>query len=241
MQRWFDTPLGMSLLEAQRSLCRDLSVPPGFQLVHLGVSPLHGVDDCFSLSCQFTFVQEPGSGADGISRFEALPLPSDTFDLVVLHHALDFCHQPQRVLAEAARIIRPGGRVVLVGFNPYSLLGIGKWLLAPWHAAGVWRHNSLRRSRVCDWLVLLGFWLDPEPEINTHGVTSRHRSTRTPRKIFERFLVGGWNGFYVLTACKRTIPLQPHSSFPWLPLRITGIGVALNRGNATETSREGAH
>lgn len=239
MPRWFDTPTGRRILEAQRCLCQGLSVPPGFRLVHLGVSPRHGVADCFSLPCRFTFVQEPGSGADGVSRFDALPLPSDTFDVVVLHHALDFCHQPQRVLAEAARIVRPGGRVVLLGFNPYSLLGIGKWLLAPWYAAGVWRHNSLRRSRVCDWLVLLGFGLDPEPEITASEAPYGCRLTTLPKLICERFLVSGRNSFYVLTACKRTIPLQPHANFPWLPRRITSIGAALNCRTATEIAVEG--
>ncbi|MBK8131803.1 MAG: class I SAM-dependent methyltransferase [Gammaproteobacteria bacterium] len=105
-------------------------------MAHLGVSPRHGVADCFTQPCRFTFVQETDAGADAVSRFDALPLPSDTFDVVVLHHALDFCQQPQRVLAEAARIIRPGGRIVPIGLSPYSLLGLGKWLLAPWHAAG---------------------------------------------------------------------------------------------------------
>lgn len=238
MLRWFDTPTGRRLLEAQRSLCRGLLVPSGFRLVHLGVSPRHGVEDCFSLPCQFTFVQEPGAGADGVSRFDALPLPSDTFDVVVLHHALDFCDQPQRVLAEAARIVRPGGRVVLLGFNPYSLLGIGKWLLAPWYAAGVWRHNSLARTRVCDWLALLGFWLDPEAEITPSGVPFRYRLAKLTGNFRERFVVGGRNSFYVLTACKRTIPLQPHSSFPRLPRRITSVGAALNRGNAAQIAGE---
>lgn len=239
MLGWFEMPVGKRFLEAQRSLCRGLLVPPGFRLVHLGVSPRHGVEDCFSLPCQFTFIQEPGTGADGVSRFDALPLPSDTFDLVVLHHALDFCDQPQRVLAEAARIVRPGGRIVLLGFNPYSLLGIGKWLLAPWYAAGVWRHNSLGRTRVCDWLVLLGFWLDSEPEILTSGMPFRHRLAKLAGSIGERFLVGGRNNFYVLTACKRTIPLQPNANFPWLPRRITSVGAALNRGSAAQIPGEG--
>ena len=234
MLRWFDTPAGRHVLAAQRSLCRGLPVPPGFRLAHLGVSPRHGIADCFLQPCRFTFVQETDSGVDGVSRFDALPLPSDTFDVVVLHHALDFCQQPQRVLAEAARIIRPGGRIVLIGFNPYSLLGIGRWLLAPWYAAGVWRHNSLRSSRVCDWLVLLGFGLDSESEINRSGAVFWCRLTKLPKRICQRFLLSGPDTFYVLTAYKRTIPLQPHANLPWLPRRLTSIGVALRRTSAVE-------
>ena len=241
MLRWFDAPRGRRVLEAQRSLCRGLPVPPGFRLAHLGVSPRHGVADCFTQPCRFTFVQETDAGVDAVSRFDALPLPSDTFDVVVLHHALDFCQQPQRVLAEAARIIRPGGRIVLIGLSPYSLLGLGKWLLAPWHAAGVWRHNSLRSSRVCDWLVLLGFGLDSGSEVSRSGAVSWSRLTKLPKRALQRLSLSGPDTFYVLTAYKRAIPLQPHANLPWLPRRLTNIGAALNRTSAAEAPRNGAH
>ncbi len=234
MLRWFDAPTGRRVLEAQRSLCRGLSVPPGFRLAHLGVSPRHGVADCFAQPCRFTFVRETDAGVDAVSGFDALPLPSDTFDVVVLHHALDFCQQPQRVLAEAARIIRPGGRIVLIGFNPYSLLGLGKWLLAPWHAAGVWRHNSLRSSRIRDWLVLLGFGLDSEPEVSGSCAASWCRLTKLPKRIIQRLSFSGPDTFYVLTAYKRAIPLQPHSNLPWLPRRLTSMGAALKCTSAAE-------
>ena len=230
--KWFDGALGRSLLAAQRNLCCRLSVPPGFRLLHLGVSPRHGVADCFSLPCRFTFTQEPGPGVDGVSRFDALPLPSDTFDLVVLHHALDFCRQPQRVLAEAARVIRPGGRIVLIGFNPYSLLSIGKWLLAPWRPAGVWRHNSLRRSRIADWLVLLGFALDTRSEPPGSGADSEARIAIPVARFREHLPLRGPCSFYVVTGCKRTIPLQPLAGLPWLPHRLAGLGSALNRAPA---------
>jgi SAM-dependent methyltransferase len=240
MLRWFEVPMGRRVLDAQRAYCRGLSAPPGFRLIQLGVSPCHGVADCFSQPSRFIFTPEPGLGADGVSRFDALPLPSDTFDVVILHHALDFCHHPQRVLAEAARIVRPGGRIVLIGFNPCSALGIGKWLLAPFSAAGVWRHNSLRRSRVCDWLALLRFGLDSEPKIAGPRRTSWPGLRKLMKRGLERFLVGGEGSFYVLTARKRTIPLQPLVSLPWLQRRITRVGGALNFRIGAEPSGERA-
>lgn len=226
LPKWFEGRFGSRLLAAQRKLCGNLSVPPGFRLLHLGVSPCHGVADRFALPCRFSFTQEPATGIDGASRFDALPLPSDTFDLVVLHHALDFCAQPQRVLAEAARVIRPGGRIVLIGFNPYSLLGVGKWLLAPWHVAGVWRHNSLRRSRVSDWLVVLGFALNSVQDSLAPGIRSGGGAGRTARR-WRSCLLWRPHSFYMVTGRKRAVPLQPLVDLPWLPRRLAGMGTAL--------------
>lgn len=43
----------------------------------------------------------------------ALPLPDASFDLVVLMHALTYATKPAQAVAEAARVLRPGGRLLL--------------------------------------------------------------------------------------------------------------------------------
>lgn len=43
----------------------------------------------------------------------ALPLDDDAFDLVVLMHALTYAGKPAQAVAEAARVLRPGGRLLL--------------------------------------------------------------------------------------------------------------------------------
>ena len=43
----------------------------------------------------------------------ALPFEDGSFDLVVLMHALTYSSQPAQAVAEAARVLRPGGRVLL--------------------------------------------------------------------------------------------------------------------------------
>src|SRR3546814_17094808 len=41
----------------------------------------------------------------------ALPFPEPRFDLVVLMHALTYAERPAAAVAEAARVLRPGGRL----------------------------------------------------------------------------------------------------------------------------------
>jgi ubiquinone/menaquinone biosynthesis C-methylase UbiE len=43
----------------------------------------------------------------------ALPFEADSFDLVVLMHALTYAAKPAHAVAEAARVLKPGGRLLL--------------------------------------------------------------------------------------------------------------------------------
>lgn len=44
-----------------------------------------------------------------------------TFDLVVIHQVLHFLDDPARAIREAARLLAPGGRLLIVDFAPHSL------------------------------------------------------------------------------------------------------------------------
>src|SRR5487761_1294313 len=50
-----------------------------------------------------------------------LPLPGSSFDAVVIHQVLHYAEEPARAIAEAARVLRPGGRLVVADFAPREL------------------------------------------------------------------------------------------------------------------------
>ena len=50
-----------------------------------------------------------------------LALPRDSFDLVIIHQVLHFLDDSPRAIAEAARVLRPGGRLLVVDFAPHDL------------------------------------------------------------------------------------------------------------------------
>jgi ubiquinone/menaquinone biosynthesis C-methylase UbiE len=50
-----------------------------------------------------------------------LALPRDSFDVVIIHQVLHFLDDSARAIAEAARVLQPGGRLLVVDFAPHDL------------------------------------------------------------------------------------------------------------------------
>ena len=50
-----------------------------------------------------------------------LPLPDKSYDLVTVHQVLHYADRPADVIREAARVLRPAGRLIVVDFMPHSL------------------------------------------------------------------------------------------------------------------------
>lgn len=51
----------------------------------------------------------------------APPVERDSFDLVTIHQVLHYLEEPGLAIREAARLLRPGGRLLVVDFAPHGL------------------------------------------------------------------------------------------------------------------------
>jgi len=51
----------------------------------------------------------------------AAQIERNAFDLVTMHQVLHYLDDPARAIREAARMLRPGGRLIVVDFAPHSL------------------------------------------------------------------------------------------------------------------------
>lgn len=108
--------------------------------------------------------QQPRTGARSsvlVEHFEELPFDSQSIDLVVLPHVLEFAADPHQVLREVDRVLRPEGRVIITGFNPVSLWGARQLALravaAPFLPSS---GQFIAVPRLRDWFKLLSFEMD---------------------------------------------------------------------------------
>jgi SAM-dependent methyltransferase len=96
-----------------------------------------------------------------VGGFEELPLESQSVDLVVLAHQLEFSDDPHQVLREVDRVLRPEGRLVVVGMNPLSLWGLRQAIaLRPFAPFLPPTGQFIGMPRLRDWMKLLSFEID---------------------------------------------------------------------------------
>ncbi|MFP5403999.1 MAG: class I SAM-dependent methyltransferase [Gammaproteobacteria bacterium] len=149
---WFESPLGQHLLfREQRYYDNAVSDVFGFNAVQVGLPQLDFLRNS-RIPLRVTCAVEP-AGVRADPMF--LPFETQSLDLLLLPHVLEFSANPHQVLREAERVLRPEGRLVLSGFNPRSLWGLAR-ILQGGERGYPWNGNFLNISRVKDWMVLLG-------------------------------------------------------------------------------------
>jgi SAM-dependent methyltransferase len=88
--------------------------------------------------------------------FTELPFASQSLDLVVLPHLLEFAAEPHQVLREVERVLIPEGQLIISGFNPASLWGMRQAAGRLTGGAFLPREGEfISVPRLKDWLKLL--------------------------------------------------------------------------------------
>ena len=203
---WFNGPCGQLLLEQEQRLLEDeLARFFGGYLVHYGPSaqkPPKAVQIQRSVR-----VGAPFSGVEIVCEEQAWPLSEHAADLVLLQHGLDFSLSPHGLLREAARSVRPGGHLLVVGINPLSAWGM-RHLFA---RDGLRQARCIAPGRVSDWLHLLGFALEKRrfgcyrPPL----ASSAWQARLAPLETWGGAWQSPGGGFYLLVARKLVVGLRP--------------------------------
>lgn len=158
-EAWFQSSLGQALLQDQRA-CVNTHVAElgGARQLHIALShriPLAADTDFTQHIVATPYWQKDLPDGVVVCDPDELPFPSGSVDLVILHHTADFTAWPHQVLRESARVLRGGGQLLVLGFNPVSSWGIRR--LVSRRRRGPWGGRFLLRSRMEDWLNLLDF------------------------------------------------------------------------------------
>ncbi len=80
-----------------------------------------------------------------VARAEHLPFCSESFDLVTMVTVLAFVPKPEAALREIARVLKPGGRLVLADLGKWSLWAASRRVRG-WLGAAMWRAARFRSA-----------------------------------------------------------------------------------------------
>lgn len=219
---WYSSTLGERVARNERdaldSMVRDLF---GYQLLQVGEL---GADTEYLTNCPIrrkllvTHRSDANDGSVIVAQPPHLPIASDCVDAVILVHTLDFSPDPHQVLREVERVLIAEGRVIVVGFNPFSLWGLWRQF-GRWRGGVPWSGRFLSYPRLNDWLSLLGF------DIERMDVMEFRPPTRgTGMEGIERLGRRVWPmlaGVYVVRAVKRVSRVTPLRR-RWSQLRVVG-------------------
>ena len=185
---WLQTPAGLYVRAWEQQCLDSLTVDIfGFNAVQIGLPQLDALaasrmPNKWLLDARLPSRPPQERRLTLVSAFDELPFDSQSLDLVVLPHVLEFAAEPHQVLREVERVLIPEGRVIVCGFNPASLWGMRQARARMYRRVGVGGSLFLPESgefispgRLRDWLRLLGFELNSisfgcyKPSVRTTG------------------------------------------------------------------------
>ena len=207
IRQWYESRVGQQVFDAGQAILEQL-LPGlfGYHLLQMSpvATPLYSRS---TIGHKVSLGLAPGHG-DFVASPEQLPFQSDSVDVVVLHHMLDFCSAPQNVLREVARVTLSGGHVIIVGFNPLSSWGIARAALR-WRGQAPLNAAFIRMGRLMDWLNLLDFRID-RAEL-AHNVLPFQLQKRVPDYSQGLSRRANWplGAIYVLVARKQVARITP--------------------------------
>jgi len=231
LRAWFADVLGTALLEQEQTaldaVLQDLF---GYYLLQLGwVAPRDILAES-RIRMRVVMDVDPPQGMDyphAVAMPEMVPIQSDSLDVVVLQHTLEFAKDPHEVLREVDRILIPEGHVVIVAFNPWSLWGVWR-LLRRRSKRFPWCGRFLSVTRMKDWMGLLGFDtvqvlpLFFRPPVGHEGIMRRLR-------FMDKAGIRAWPilaGINIIVAQKRMATLTPIKLRSWRLQRRLVVDVA---------------
>jgi len=231
---FYETPQGklLQLLE-ENYLRRSITVSCKQTILQIGALNWESVFIDCSLYQKYSILDAKSEGcAEAVKicgKSYLLPIQSETVDLVILPHLLEFDEHRFQTMREIERILKPEGEVIIINFNP---LNVWVRLQFLWNKkmSNTWQGHFIKRTRVADWLKLLNFEIKTTSEFTLDSILT------TP----EKFKLGKRTYFsmaYAVRAVKRRYTLIPLTPVKATPSRL----VTVSSGLETSTHRTKKH
>lgn len=265
LHRWLQSGDGDYLLKAERRLLgHELHYIFGYHGCQMSIAPTSGLLDNSqvshisvlnpSLALTRTLAEKraEAESRDSASAMDSAignailtdplnwPIYPGSLDLVLLHHVTEFSERPHRLLSEAARTIIPGGKLLILGFNPASMVNVWRWV-SPGHRKLFQDAHLISSNRMRDWLTLLGFNVERICYGAYMHPLDRHSKGLTRELVEQR--CRQWHlpfgGFYLVVATRETPGMTPvKPSWPQVGRRFVGNPMAGTSSRISKNSGE---
>ncbi|HTD03266.1 class I SAM-dependent methyltransferase [Undibacterium sp.] len=128
---WLESPAGCYIREWEQACLDSLTADIfGYNAVQIGLPQIDALAANRMPNKWLTATEFPSESQAGrampivvVHDFTELPFQSQSIDLLVLPHVLEFAAEPHQILREVDRVLIPEGRVIICGFNRASLWG----------------------------------------------------------------------------------------------------------------------
>lgn len=204
LESWYASESGVYAHQSiEQSLQGVLDKAFGYHLLQLGITAVPGLYKASTINHCVNASPREHAATGLLTDLDELPFESESIDVLIAHHALEFAPNAQQVLREMQRVLAPQGHLLIVGFAPYTPLGVGHWLKG---VVGhpLWRNRqALSIRRIDDWLNLLGCDLQDIQQLCAFPPSGRLRSLA--ERINAHITRHKWplGGIYCLHAIKQ--------------------------------------
>lgn len=158
LDQWFRQDTGQAIAAEIYKLLKQLQpCLRGENIIQVGVPGQHGWLSCFDTESQWLVSPDQSSKqVDLICPVEQLSIETGSIDIIFAPLCLEAFSQPQSLLEEFDRVLKPMGCLVIVGINPYSFWSAAAHL-GKLNCFGDYPPRIHSLMRVQHWLGRLGY------------------------------------------------------------------------------------
>jgi SAM-dependent methyltransferase len=160
--------------------------------------------------CSVEAARAMADGGVYLGEIRALPFRTAYMDAVVVHHGLDQAEDPRAAIREVARVVTPGGWLLICGFNPLSTFGM-RHFVSKLGRGPFGKLKFISPLRLLDWLAVLDFEVDDSVNYFIYRLPvdpkhARHARWRRVGRVLEAWRIP-FGAVYVVMARKRAVRL----------------------------------
>lgn len=216
---WLQSPLGQALLAQESRLVEEaLHGLFGVECLQLGIWGEPRLFLKHARTQHTTCIASPPNTAEGeppsaFGRIHRLPVATDSIDVLILPHTLDFSGRQPEILREVHRVLRSDGHLIVLGFMRGGFWGLRRQI----PGAGMPPNTSdlVSESQLADWLKLLDLSIQQRTRYFFKWPLPGRRASVS--RVWEERGRRWWPEFaacYMLTAQKRLYTMTPIRQ-PW--------------------------